>query len=274
MSHPASSKSLYFLYKFTSDCSPGEIPLTRYGNQTKRSLNSVRKPGRLLLQRNRCQYIWYLHYPEWIRHHSLHRLCGPPEVDELAQQEHHKQEERQREHLSLGAFAHLAVLDVWELQRGWRGIRKRNPHGASGLRAAGKENACERTRPWALIYGAAAPASPRPAACSEWAVDPAFWQTLALMCATDDVGERSCHRGPEMRHQLLRTLSSARGKKWHVPGFLLAYRAPAVVNCYPGLSSPHATCEKRPTDRHVTVRSRAGRGGYCRVEVVQVALRD
>ena len=46
MSHPPSSKSLYFIHRLTSDWSPGEIPRTRKGNQTNRSLKSVLNPGK------------------------------------------------------------------------------------------------------------------------------------------------------------------------------------------------------------------------------------
>ena len=47
-SQPACAKSSYFFQRLTSDWSPGETPRTRKGNQTNRSLKSVRKPGRWL----------------------------------------------------------------------------------------------------------------------------------------------------------------------------------------------------------------------------------
>ena len=63
------------------------MPLTRKGNQTKRSLKSVRKPGRLLVgvgTSARCGWVPPCAVGD--SDDSLYGRSGPAEVDELAEE--------------------------------------------------------------------------------------------------------------------------------------------------------------------------------------------
>ena len=137
ISHPASSKSLYFRYRLTSDWSPGEMPLTRKGNQTKRSLKSVRKPGRLLVGESGCQRAVdaYAHACAIDDRNSLYRRSGPAEVDELAEEVDGEEEEAESKALHRAGRAVEVERREAECSRG---------------REVG-EDACGRRRAGALI---------------------------------------------------------------------------------------------------------------------------
>lgn len=134
ISHPASSKSLYFRYRLTSDWSPGEMPLTRKGNQTKRSLKSVRKPGRLLSGESGRQRAVYAHAcAVGDSDSSLYGRSGPAEVDELAEEVDGEQEEAESK----------------ALHRAGRAVERREAECSRGREVG--EDACERRRAWGLI---------------------------------------------------------------------------------------------------------------------------
>ena len=114
------------------------MPFTRKGNQTKRSLKSVRKPGRLLSGESGCQRAVYAH-PCAVgdSDNSLYGRSGPAEVDELAEEVDGEEEEAESEAL------HRAGRAVE--------VERREAECSRGRRREVGEDACERRRAWALI---------------------------------------------------------------------------------------------------------------------------